>query len=354
MASRSERTEKPTAKRRRDARRKGQVPRSREVPFAATFLLMVIALGFTGSVFLVRLQGPFRLFWAQLGRNDITVGNVQGVFLEMGRAVFLLAGPFLLLIFVVSLFSLVGQSGLVFSAEPLKFKPDKLNPVNNLKKVFSKSGLVQMAKSLLLVSVIVWLSWTVVSKHIHEFQLMIVMDVASIVATWGEILYEVSLRAALCLVILAIGDFIFQRYSYEESLRMTKQEVKDEFKDTEGDPTVKGRIRRMQRELARQRMMAAVPEADVVVTNPTHFAVALKFDMETMDAPEVVAKGQDHLARKIRAIAEESHVPIVEEVELAQTLYHTVGVGEEVPVQLYRAVAQILAYVYRLKQQTYH
>jgi flagellar biosynthetic protein FlhB len=178
---------------------------------------------------------------------------------------------------------------------------------------------------------------------------MVVMDMGSLLTTWSGLLFKVCIKVGVCLVVIAAGDYLFQRYQHEEDLKMTKQEVRDDLKDTEGQPLVKGRIRRLQRELATRRMMAAVETADVVVTNPTHFAVALKFDVLTMAAPLVVAKGQDFIAQRIKKIAREHNVPMVENVELARSLYRSVEIGQEVPVELYRAVAQILAQVYRLK-----
>ena len=354
MSDKSDRTHKATSRKRRKAREKGQIARSREVPFALTFLVLVLVLAFQGDWFIHQLEEPFRVFWSGGFGEEITTATVSRVFFRIAWLFLILAGPLLVLTFVLSVGGLVGQGGFVFTGEPLRPKVTKLNPAQNVKKIFSKNGIVQLVRSLALVLAILYLGYSVIRDHMGDFQLMPAMDLGSILSVWGAILYRVCIRVAILLAILAAGDFLFQRYQHEENLKMTKQELKDEHKDTEGNPTIKGRIRRLQFEMARRRMMAAVAEADVVITNPTHFAVALKFDMATMAAPEVVAKGCDHVAQRIKQVAEEHRVPMVEDVELARALYRTVEIGDEVPVQLYRAVAQILAYVFKLKKLRWH
>ena len=354
MSDKSDRTHKATSRKRRKAREKGQIARSREVPFALTFLVLVLVLAFQGDWFIHQLEEPFRVFWSGGFGEEITTATVSRVFFRIAWLFLILAGPLLVLTFVLSVGGLVGQGGFVFTGEPLRPKVTKLNPAQNVKKIFSKNGIVQLVRSLALVLAILYLGYSVIRDHMGDFQLMPAMDLGSILSVWGAILYRVCIRVAILLAILAAGDFLFQRYQHEENLKMTKQELKDEHKDTEGNPTIKGRIRRLQLEMARRRMMAAVAEADVVITNPTHFAVALKFDMATMAAPEVVAKGCDHVAQRIKQVAEEHRVPMVEDVELARALYRTVEIGDEVPVQLYRAVAQILAYVFKLKKLRWH
>jgi len=354
MSDKGDRTQKATARKRRKARKKGQIARSREVPFALTFLAFVLLLAYQGGNLLQRLEEPFRAFWSGGFGPEITTSTVSIVFIRVGWFLVSLAGPLLGMVFVLSVGSLVGQGGFVFSGDPLTPKVNKLNPAKNLQKIFSKNGIVQLARSLALVGMVGYLSYSVLRDHLGDFALMAAMDLGTLLSLWGSILYQVAIRVAVLLAILAVGDFAYQRYQHEDNLKMTKQELKDEYKDTEGNPQIKGRIRRLQMEMARRRMMAAIPEADVVITNPTHFAVALKFDMEVMAAPEVVAKGCDLLAQRIKKVAAEHNVPLVEDVQLARALYQTVEIGDEVPVQLYRAVAQILAYVYKLKKARWH
>ena len=354
MSDKGDRTQKATVRKRRKARERGQIARSREVPFAVTFLILVLVLGYQSGYLLECLEGPFRSFWAGGFGPAVTTVGVQRIFIQLGLSILTAAGPFLALIFCLSIGSLVGQGGFVFSGEALQPKLNKLNPAKNVQKIFSKNGLVQLARNLALVSAIAYLAFSVLRSHLGDFALMAAMDVSGILTLWGSILYQLCIRVAILLAVLAVADFAFQRYQFEENLKMSKQEIRDEHKDTEGNPAVKGRIRRLQFEMARRRMMVAVAEADVVITNPTHFAVALKFDMETMAAPEVVAKGADLLAQRIKKVAEEHKVPMVEDVQLARALYSSVEIGEEVPVQLYRAVAQILAYVYNLRKTRWH
>jgi flagellar biosynthetic protein FlhB len=354
MADKSDRTEKPTPRRRRKAREEGRVARSREVSFAVTFTFLTILLLFQADYFLERLSDPFIYFWSSGFRNVGEAVDPRGVFLQLGRMTLAVAGPVIGAVVVLALGSLIAQGGFVFSAQPLQFKPEKLNPASNLKRIFSKNGLVQAARSLLLVAALVWVTWNALQGYLDQLQMMPVLSLGTILALWGQIAFSVAWRIALCLIILAAVDYAVQRYMFEEGLMMTKQEVKDDFKDTEGNPQIKGRIRRVQIEMVRRRMMTAAAEADVVVANPTHFAVALKYEAEIMAAPKVVAKGCDFLAARIRKVAEEHDIPVVEEPELARILYRTVEVGDEIPMDLYRAVAKILAYVYKLRRNRWH
>jgi flagellar biosynthetic protein FlhB len=349
-----DRTEKPTPKRRRDAREKGQIPRSKEVSAAGTFLVVLIFLAAGSSYFYSEFKALFSYLWGSLLYSEISVLTARELVVVSLWGVMKLAGPVLVLTLVVALGTSFAQGGVVFAVEPLKFKGDKINPAKNLQKVFSKRGLMELVKSLGLVTIVVYLAFTVIRDYLGVFQMMVVMDLRTILSTWGSAVFSIGLRIGIFLVVVAIADYLFQRYTHEEGLKQTKQEVKDDLKDTEGQPLVKARIRRLQREMARRRMLAAVKTADVVITNPTHYAVALKYEMDSMTAPEVVAKGKEYLAQKIREIADKHKVPIVEDRELARTLYKLVEVGDEVPANLYKAVAQILAYVYKLKSETYH
>jgi len=353
MADGSDKTEKPTSRKRRKARERGQIPRSRDLAFALTVTLFVIVLGYTSDTWMRQLEEPFYFFWSHKFSQDITATTVEATLIDMLWFILVSIGPWVILISAVSVGSLLVQGGFQIVSEPLKPSLGRMNPANNVKKIFSKNGLVQLLKSLILVSIIVYLAYGVVTGHMKDFSVMPGMGLPGILALWGTIAYEIGIRIALCLLVLGAADLAYQHYAFEEGLMMTKQEVRDEFKDTEGNPQIKGRIRKMQITMARRRMMAAIKEADVVVTNPTHFAVALKFDLDSMAAPQVVAKGQDFLAKRIREIAEEHKVPIVEDVQLARTLYKNVEIGEEIPVQHYRAVAQILAYVYKLKKKVF-
>jgi len=251
--------------------------------------------------------------------------------------------------FVFALTGNVLQGGMVFATQALGIHLNRLSPKNGLSKIFSKNGLVELAKSVVTLVAVSLISYQVISEYFPLYPRMVLMDVRKLVHWTGYISYQVFIRVAVLLVIMAIADYCFQKYRFIEQLKMTKQEVKEDFKETEGDPTTKGRIRRVQREMARKRMMVDVPTSDVVITNPTHYAVALSYKMDSMEAPKVVAKGVGFLALKIKELAQEHGVPLVENKPLAQTLYKSVEIGEYIPGNLYRAVAEILAYVYRAR-----
>jgi flagellar biosynthetic protein FlhB len=353
MAGSSDRSEKPTSRRRRKAQEEGRVPRSRELSSATGFLAAILFFGYFSVEALDAMKDAIPTLWSRFLLGDITPTRLKEISLEVGWIFFKLTGPVVLLVAAASVAGVVGLGGFVMSTEPLKLKIEKLNPAQNVKKIFSKTGWVNLAKSLAFSVVIIYIFVQLIRERMPDLQVMVVMDLNTLMATAGDITYTALFRIAILLGVIAVGDILFQQYSFEEGLKMTKQEVRDDMKDTEGNPQIKGRIRRMQIQMARRRMMAAVKEADVVVTNPTHFAVALKFDLATMAAPLVVAKGQDYLALKIREIAQQSRVPLVENPELARALYKSAEVGEEVPVNLYRAVAQILAYVYKPKKKVY-
>jgi flagellar biosynthetic protein FlhB len=284
---------------------------------------------------------------------DITIPYLTGIANSAGIRIAIVLAPILLAVAMFSIIANILQGGLVFSTQSLGFHFEKLSPQKGLGKIFSKNGLVELVKSLLLLIAIAIISYQVISAHFPLYPRLVLMDVRKLVYWIASISYTVFIRVAIMLVVLAIADYCFQKYRFKEQLKMTKQEIKEEFKEMEGDPITKGRIRRIQREMARKRMMADVPNADVVITNPTHYAVALSYKVESMDAPKVVAKGVGFLALKIRELAQEHGVPLVENRPLAQTLYKSVEIGESIPSNLYKAVAEILAYIYKAKNALY-
>jgi flagellar biosynthesis protein FlhB len=351
MAQNENRTEKPTARRLQKAREKGQVARSKEVPAAAVLMGGLLFLSYFGSRMLRDLLGQLSDFLRIRPPQDFSITFISSLAFAATTKVVLLIMPLMLAICFVGIASNIMQSGLIFSWHQLGFRFEKLKPSNGFSRLFSKNGAVELLKSLALVLVISYISYQVVLQHLPLYPRLILMDAGQLLYWTGTICYQVCLRVCVFLVLIAIADYAFQRYRFLEQLRMTKQEVKDEFKEMEGDPLTRGRIRRIQREVARKRMMSAVPTADVVITNPTHYAVALAYDMNKMEAPQVVAKGVGFLAIKIKELAQKHDVPMVENRSLAQTLYKTVEVGAFVPVTLYRAVAEILAYIYKTRNR---
>jgi len=346
-------SEKPTRRRLEKAREKGQVARSKEVPSAAVLLGSLLVFFCFGQTVLGALEFEMRHMLNFRVPSELTIPFLSGVFNSIAFRTSMVLVPILLAALVFSIAANMAQGGLVFSTHNLGFHFEKLSPKNGLDRIFSKNGVVELVKSLLLLSAVSIISYQVISKYIPLYPRLVLMDVRKLLHWTAYISFELFIRVAVLLVILAIADYCFQKYRFAEQLKMTKQEVKEEFKETEGDPITKGRIRRIQREMARKRMMADVPTSDVVITNPTHYAVALSYKMESMDAPKVVAKGVGFLALKIRELAQEHGIPLVENKPLAHTLYKSVEIGEYIPGNLYKAVAEILAYVYKAKNALY-
>lgn len=350
---RDNRSEQPTARRLRKAREKGQVARSKEVSSAAVLLGGLLMLLYFGQTVLQALEYEMKQLLNFRLPSEITISYLTEFANSAGTRIAIVVVPILLAIMMFSVIANVMQGGLVFSTESLGFHFEKLSPQKGFEKIFSKNGIAELLKSLLLLIAVGIISYQVVSAHLPLYPRMVLMDAKKLFYWTASISYEVFIRVAVMLVVLAIADYYFQKYRFTEQLKMTKQEVKEEFKETEGDPITKGRIRRIQREMARKRMMADVQHADVIITNPTHYSVALSYKVETMDAPKVVAKGVGFLALKIRELAQEHGIPLVENRPLAQTLYKTVEIGESIPGDLYKAVAEILAYIYKAKNALY-
>jgi flagellar biosynthesis protein FlhB len=342
-------SERPTQRRLKKARDKGQIARSREIPSAAVLLGVLMTLFYFGQSIIQTLEYEMQHLLNFRVPSDLTEGYLAGVMNGVVLRVAMIMVPILVAAFAFALAGNLVQGGVVFSAEPLGFHLNRLSPKNGLSKIFSKNGLVELGKSIVALAGVSVISYQVISEYAALYPRMLLMDIRKLVYWTAYISYEVFIRVAIMLVVLAIGDYCFQKYRFIERLKMTKQELKEEFKETEGDPTTKGRIRRIQREMARRRMMADVPSADVVITNPTHYAVALSYKVESMEAPKVVAKGVGFLALKIKELAQIHDVPLVENKPLAQTLYKSVEIGEYIPGNLYRAVAEILAYVYKAR-----
>ncbi|MDR1727066.1 MAG: flagellar biosynthesis protein FlhB [Acidobacteriota bacterium] len=347
--NKGDKTEKPTARKLRKAREEGQIARSREVPSAAVLIGTLLILSYSGTAIVQKLELEMQHHLRFHVPQDLTVAAVSSIFKDTSFRMALLIVPIMLAIVALSIGGNAAQGGFAFSVKALKFKFNKLNPVNGVKNVFSKNGLVQLAKSMAVITMVSIISWQVVHRHMAIYPRLILMDVRQLLYWTSTISYEILIRVAVLMAVLALADYAFQRYQFMEQMKMSKQEVKDEFKEMEGDPITKGRIRRVQREMARKRMMSDVPTADVVVTNPTHYAVALSYKMDEM-APKVVAKGVDFVAQRIKEIAREHNVPIMENKPLARALYKDVDVGGFIPADLYKAVAEILAYVYKAKR----
>jgi flagellar biosynthetic protein FlhB len=337
-----EKTEKPTQRRRQKAREEGQIPRSRELSAMASTAGILIIFYFLGHRIFQTLSGTMQDMLS-FGRS---YNAVDGIRFASMKGVGILIPVFIAAVFM-AIFSNVVQGGFVL--RPMKAELGKVNPLEGMKRIFSRYAAVEFFKGLVKFSIGGYLIYFILKKKVSQSITLQDMDPDSIaLCSWDILLYALKI-AFMTFFIISILDYINERWKYERSLRMTKEEVRDDFKETEGNPTIKARIKSIQREMARKRMMQEVPRSTVVITNPTHYAVALKYVDGKMSAPRVVAKGSGHIALKIRDIARKNLVPIVEDKPLARALYR-VDLEAEIPHELYRAVAKILAYIYRLRR----
>ncbi len=344
-----EKTEAPTPKKRSKARSEGRVAVSKE---AGAVFILLFALGvfyFAGVKMLLDLDNFMRFMLENLAPDKLNIESITNLLLQTLKQILLILIPLFVAVIIAAIVGNIAQFGFLFTFKPLAPKMSKLNPISGMKKFVSLKSLVEVVKSILKVGIIGGVSYVMVKKEIPAFPALIHMGVIDILAYIGITSFKICIYTCLVLIILAALDYAYQKWEFEKNLKMSKQEIKEEAKQTQGDPLVKSRIRKAQMEMALRRMMQDVPKADVVITNPTHLAIALKYDIKIMAAPKVVAKGAGIVAERIREIAMENNVPIVEEKPLAQVLYKVVEIGESIPADLYKAVAEVLAYVYRLK-----
>lgn len=344
-----EKTEEATAKKIEDSRKEGQVAKSKEISTAATllavFLSLKIFMGFLGE----RMVDVFFAFineaddYSKSAFNSLTV--VQ-IFTEAILYIIITCLPFFVVALVVSFLAQKVQFKWMVTAKPLEPKLSKLNPISGFKRMFSKQALFELILSLVKVTLIFIVSYSVIKDNISVLLTLYDLEINDSLGIMFDLIMDLGIKVSLVYFILALGDLVFQKLKHKKDLRMTKQEVKDEYKNQEGDPKIKSQQRQRMQQASRRRMMQSIPEADVVITNPTHFAVALKYDNTVNQAPIVTAKGADYLAFKIKDIAKENNVEIVEDKPLARMLYHNVDIGREIPEELYQAVAEILAHIY--------
>lgn len=345
-----ERTEPATPRKRRKEREEGRVAKSQDLGAAGVILVGLFALLVFGRFLFSRILAFTTDMIAFMGGNTLREEGWFSVLRD--ETMYALVVPWLpigLAAAVGALIVTVSQVGFFITAKPLAPKMDRFNPVSGLKKVLSLRSLVEMIKGLLKAALFALVIYFSLRKDTPELVHAIRFPLEAGVSQLLWKLLGLSFRLAFLLLVIAVFDYAYQKWEFERSIKMSKQELKEEYKQMEGDPQIKSKIRQKQRELARNRMMSSVPKADVVITNPTHLAVALEYDRKVMDAPVVCAKGSGFLARKIREVAEENSVPVVENKPLARSLFETLEVGEEVPEEFYRAVAEVLAFVYRIR-----
>jgi flagellar biosynthetic protein FlhB len=346
----AEKTEQPTAERLRKAREEGRIPSSQELPSALVLGVLLLALALMASAIWNWMAGQVTDGLAVAGLADFNTDTCWGVLHSKGKAAFFILIPFMLVIASCAVISGLVTGGWCFAPKAVALKPERMHPVNGLKSLFSARSLVKLVVAVAKLAVVLTILFFYLRSRIDQ---CLGLTWASPFESFSVILgmlFGAAIRIAVAMVAIGLIDVLYQRWQYRRELRMTRQEVKEERREHELSPEVRGRIRSVQLEMARRRMLQEVPKADVVVTNPTHVAVALAYDADAMPAPTVLAKGADLLSDQIKEIARNHDVPIVERPELARTLYSTCDVGDTVPEPLYVAVAEILAMIYRLRK----
>ncbi|MGE7917875.1 flagellar biosynthesis protein FlhB [Viridibacillus sp. NPDC093762] len=347
-----EKTEKATPKKRLDARKKGQVLKSQDVTSAIVLLSVFLFLLFGAASMRDSIMAFFKqTFSRYLLVESISISSVMEVYKEVMIEMAFVLLPIMVIAVIASLAGNFLQFGLLFTTESLKFDLKKIDPIKGLKRMFSMRAIIELLKSVLKITFIGSVTTVILLMNIDDVLSLSFKSPWVTLITVGKLTVIMGIAASFTLFCVAILDYFYQKFDYEKNLKMSKQDIKDEYKNTEGDPLIKSKIKQRQREMAMRRMMSEVPKADVVITNPTHYAIALQYDDESMDAPKVVAKGTDFIAQKIKLIAKENDVVMVENRPLARAMYDQVEVGGRIPDEFFKAVAEVLAYVYRIKRK---
>lgn len=346
-----EKTEDATPKRLSEAREQGNVPKSVELNSVFILLFGLSALSFTGSELFNSLRHGFEIFYREAGSMVITSESIQ-FYVKLGIKSFVgLMAPFLATMIVGAVGVNVIQVGFFFATKKLQPKFTQLNPITGMKKFVSPKSLVELVKGFFKIAIVGTIAYRTLMGYSDVYLRLVNAELVAIMSFIATVMLQLGLRISAVLLFLAILDLAYQRWQFKKDMKMSKTEVKEESKQAEGDPLVKGAIRSMQQQRARERMMEKVPDADVVITNPTQLAIALKYDPESMQAPLVLAKGARLMAQRIREIAKEHNIPILENKPLARSLFKLCEIGKEVPAELFKAVAEVFAYVYALKNR---
>lgn len=349
-----EKTEDATSKKLSDARKEGKVAKSTEIVMAISLLGLFLLLKFYALYLGEKFLGVFRRIYALISMETHD-GSAQKVLLSMTgyvmKEIVILVIPFFLLALTVALIANIAQVGWQISTKPMEPDLSKFNPVSGMKRLFSKDKLVELLKSVLKIGAVSYMVYTVLVKQVDKLLVLYSLGLFQAIGLISGLVIDIGIRISILFLAIAVFDIFYQKRKFKEDMKMTKQEVKDEYKNTEGDPQIKGKIRGKMREASQRRMMQELPKADVVITNPTHLAVAIRYDRDSAQAPVVIAKGADYIAEKIKNAAREYKIEIVENKPLARMLYYNVEIGDEIPTELYQMVAEVLAYVYRLQNK---
>lgn len=352
MADTGDKTEQPTGKKLEDARKEGNVPQSKEVTIAITLVASFYVFKLFYPLIKSQMLDVIKDQLKMVGYTQtLDISNLQDVFIKCLLKYAIAAIPLLLVVGFAAIVISMAQTKLLVNFKSLKPKFDRMNPIQGIKKLFSLKGFIEVLKSLLKIFLLMYIIYICISKKLDMLPKLIDSTIDEVALFTGNVIFDIINKVVIAFAAIAVADYIYQRFQYIKNLRMTKQEVKEEYKNIEGDPQIKGKIKQKQQEISRARMMQEVPAADVVIKNPTHFAVALKYDHINQGAPVVVAKGQDHVALKIIDIAEKNDVAVVENIPLARALYAAVEIGSEIPAEFYNPVAEILAHIYSLNKK---
>lgn len=349
-----EKTEEATTKKLDEARKDGSVARSNElnigIALVTIFLCLKIFISYIGNGL---LEGFFKYYSkiSSFVNEPMLIGRAHTLITDVIKSFILIVIPIFIITNIVTFVTVLVQVKWKVSSKPLMPKFDKLNPIKGFKKIFNKDKIFELVKSIVKIFVVFYMVYNELQGDINFLGELYAISLKEAISLIGSLVLNLGLKISFLYVVIGLVDYIYQIRKFKKEMRMTKQELKDEYKQTEGDPKIKGRIRQKMQEISNKRMMKQLPEADVVITNPTHLAVAIKYDKSADGAPVVIAKGADHLAAKIREVARENKIEIVENKPLARMLYFNVEIGQEVPRELYQMVAEVLAYVYRLKNQ---
>lgn len=346
-----EKTEKATPKKRKESRNKGQVAKSSDVNTAIILLIVFLFFWFIGSFVVEQLFSMARFTFTDYLLIDLSEENVRSMFVEFSYQAVLAVAPIMAVTALAGIFSNYIQVGVLFAPEAVKLKLEKIDPIKGFKRIFSIRALVEFLKSMLKIVLVGLVTGAVIWGFMGELLQLGLYSIEDGMSLIGNLIVLMGLAVSILLIFLAILDYMYQKYDHEKNIRMSKQDVKDEYKKTEGDPLIKSKIKEKQRQMAMSRMMQEVPQADVVITNPTHYAIALKYEDGKMEAPVVIAKGVDYIALKLINIAKNNDVITVENRPLARALYAQAEIGDQVPEDLFKAVAEVLAYVYRIQRK---
>ncbi|MFJ8261521.1 flagellar biosynthesis protein FlhB [Rummeliibacillus sp. NPDC094406] len=347
-----EKTEKATPKKRQDSRKKGQVLKSQDVTSALVMLSVFLFLLIAATSMRDGVMSFFnQTFSKYMLVDSLSIELVVKVYKEVITKAAVVVLPIMAIAVIAAIVGNFLQFGLLFTTEPLKFDLKKLDPIKGMKRIFSLRSVIELIKSILKISLIGAVTTAILWMNIDDVLSLSFKTPWDSLVTVSKLTVLMGIAASIVLLLIAVLDYFYQKFDYEKNLKMSKQDIKDEYKNSEGDPLIKSKIKQRQREMAMRRMMQEVPQADVVITNPTHYAIALKYDDEKMDAPKVVAKGTDFIAQKIKLIAKENDVVMVENRPLARAMYDQVEIGQHIPDEFFKAVAEVLAYVYRVKRK---